>query len=78
MSKNEESTASGEEESITSMEELFDSDSEKEVAFKPKKPQVVFNKKYLMNCSQRPRLGQAVIFNNQNFDDRIRKLKKRF
>ena len=77
MSKNEESTAPGEEESITS-EESLDSDSEKEVAFKPKKTQVVFNKKYLMNCSQRPSLGQAVIFNNQNFDDRIRKLKKRF
>ena len=77
MSKNEESTASGEEESITS-EESLDSDSEKEVAFKLKKTQVVFNKKYLMNCSQRPSLGQAVIFNNQNFDDRIRKFKKRF
>ena len=72
MSNNEESTTSGEEESRSTEEELLDSDSEREMASKPEQ-KLDFNKNYLMKCPQRPRLGQAVIFNNQNFDDPIRK-----
>ena len=72
MSNTEESTTSDEEES-TPAEELSGSDPEEEVASKTKKTQVLFNKKYAMNHPKRPKLGQAVIFNNQNFDDRIRK-----
>ena len=72
MSDSSSSESESEETSSNTNEEI--ADAEKKSELKSKKNRVDFSMKYDMSKAN---LGKAVIFNNQNYDDRVRKYNNR-